>query len=93
MAKKTIKTIKTVFDLTDDEVRFGAKMAQDNAIDQIPEKTVIKEEVVEDLKKEKPQFLYVDKNHHNQAKINSVKRGLKLGEYIEYLIAQDTKIL
>lgn len=93
MAKKTVKTIKTVFDLTDDEVRFGAKTAQNNAIDQIPEKAALKQEVAEDIKKEKPQFLYVDKNHHNQAKINAVKRGLKLGEYIEYLIAQDTKIL
>jgi hypothetical protein len=28
MAKKTVKTIKTVFDLTDDEVKFGAKTTQ-----------------------------------------------------------------
>ena len=50
MAKKTVKT---VFDLTDDEVRFGAKTAQNNAIDQIPEKVVIQQEVIEEAKKRK----------------------------------------
>lgn len=33
--------------------------------------------------------LYVDEEHHSRAKINAVKRGMKLGEYIEWLIRED----
>lgn len=33
--------------------------------------------------------LYVDHDHHIAAKIRAAQRGMKLGEYIEWLIDQD----
>lgn len=39
-------------------------------------------------KKEKPKILYVDAAHHQMAKIQATKKGMKLGSYIEWLIAQ-----
>ena len=43
--------------------------------------------------KEKLMHLYVNKTHHTQAKLNATLRGMKLGEYIEWLIAQDKQSL
>jgi predicted HicB family RNase H-like nuclease len=37
----------------------------------------------------KKMHLYVDEDHHQTAKINAAKRGMKLSEYIEFIIRED----
>lgn len=39
----------------------------------------------------KRKFLYVDEVHHQTAKINAVMKGMKLQDYIAWLIVNDTK--
>ena len=41
------------------------------------------------VKKKDTMNLYVGKSHHQTAKFNAFKRGMKLGEYIEWLIDSD----
>ena len=36
----------------------------------------------------KQMHLYVDEAHHREAKLQALKMGMKLGEYIEWLIEQ-----
>lgn len=42
----------------------------------------------EKKKEGKLMHLYVDEEHHRQAKIKAVQMGMKLGQYIEWLIEQ-----
>ncbi|MBI1227777.1 MAG: hypothetical protein GC192_21260 [Bacteroidetes bacterium] len=84
MAKKR----NSIFDVatSQTEISDAAKKVQKAAIDEIP----VKEEVPTKTEKdEKPRILYVNGIHHRQAKIGSSLRGMKLGEYIEWLIDQD----
>lgn len=37
-------------------------------------------------KAERRKFLYVDVPHHKTAKLNAAKMGMKISEYIEFLI-------
>ena len=83
----------SVFDLPQAEIQQAAKLVQDEAIFTIP---VQKQEVIvapepthEPLKNDKLKIIYVDTNHHAQAKATAAFRGMKLGEYVEYLIEQD----
>lgn len=39
----------------------------------------------------KRKFLYVDEVHHQSAKINAAMKGMKLQDYIAWLIINDTK--
>lgn len=80
MAKKR----KSVFDtdIGKDELNKDAKKVEKEALEPIPDPD-------EDKSGGKLMHLYVDEGHHKQAKIKSVLRGKKLGEYIEWLIDQD----
>ena len=40
-------------------------------------------------KEERPKHLYVSSEYHQQSKIHASIRGMKLREYIEWLIEQD----
>ena len=40
----------------------------------------------EKRKDERPKHLYVDSEHHQKAKLQAVQMGMKLNEYVEWLI-------
>ncbi|MEO1262058.1 MAG: hypothetical protein AAFZ15_24855 [Bacteroidota bacterium] len=89
MAKKR----KSIFEASTSqtEINQAAKNVQKKTIDDIPvkkDKLPPKKE-----KNEKLMHLYVDTMHHRQAKIGATMRGMKLGEYIEWLIDQDKERL
>ena len=48
----------------------------------------IEKRVLNKTEKVEKMHLYVDKEHHRKAKFAALKMGMKLGEYIEYLIEQ-----
>ena len=87
MAKKR----KSIFDTptSSDEINQVAKDVQAKTIEDIP----VKNEPSKPKGNEKPKILYVDGEHHKQAKLNATNRNMKLGEYIEWLIDQDKKSL
>ena len=88
-----------------EEIQTVAKQVQQDTLEQIPPKEKEKKTVARKTKKtqpkkiksvakekpknEKPMYLYVDVEHHRKAKINAAVKGMKLGEYIEWLIDQD----
>ncbi|MEM8529166.1 MAG: hypothetical protein AAGG68_31330 [Bacteroidota bacterium] len=87
MAKKRASIFST--DTSEQEVKKTA---------QAIEKKVLKRPVgrprkPKDQKKEeeKTMNLYVRESLHKVAKINAIKRDMKLGEYIEHLIREDEK--
>ena len=84
------KQRKSIFEVSASqaEISEAAKKAQKEAIDEIPGK---KDErpTQPGGAEEKLMHLYVNIPHHRQAKIGSTLRGMKLGEYIEWLIDQD----
>lgn len=43
-----------------------------------------------DDKTERRKYLYVDETHHRAAKLNAAKMGMKLSEYVEFLIDRHT---
>ena len=47
------------------------------------------ERKVEGKSEGKRKHLYVDEHHHALAKVQAAKRGMKLSDYIEMLIAQN----
>ncbi len=83
----------SVFDLPQAEIQQAAKQVQEDAILTIPspkqETFMTPEPTPESLKNDKLKIIYVDTTHHAQAKATAAFRGLKLGEYVEYLIEQD----
>ena len=79
----------SVFDLPQAEIQQAAKQVQDESMLTIPAK---KQEIVaEPPKNDKLKIVYVDAEHHTQAKATAALRGMKLGEYMEYLIEQGNK--
>ena len=82
------KNRKSIWDVSQDEIRQDAQNEQQKAIGGIPEK---QEEATEAPKAEKLKIIYVDTKHHTQAKTAAAMRGMKLMDYIEYLIEQDKK--
>lgn len=91
MAKKR----KSIFDTPTSatEIQSVAQKVQSESIDEIPKKNDTSSPPEKPEIKEKPMHLYVDKYHHQQSKINAGLRNMKLGEYIQWLIAQDMKQL
>lgn len=79
----------SVFDLPQDEIQQAAKQVQHEATLTIPTKQ--KEIVTEVPTPDKLKIIYVDVRFHTRAKATAALRGMKLGEYIEHLIEQDTK--
>lgn len=88
MAKKRKSFFDT--DTSKEEIEQTAKAVQKEAIEKIPAK---EQDTKEEADTGKLMHLYVDKDHHAQAKINAVRRGKKLGEYIQWLIDQDSNTL
>jgi len=95
MAKKR----KSIFDTdtSNDEIKDAALNVQKETLPS-PDKKEVRakkknEATPSSLPKEgksgKLMHLYVDGNHHKQAKVNATLKGMKLGEYIEWLIEQD----
>lgn len=78
----------SIFDLPQEEVKQVAKQVQEEAMVTIPAKS--SNIVTEAAKTEKLKIIYVDVSYHTKAKATAALRGMKLGEYIEQLIAQDT---
>ena len=102
MAKKR----KSIFDTTtsNEEIKDAALNVQKETLKSSPIKKYkvdLEEEETHPVhvsiqaKKEeksgKLMHLYVDGEHHKQAKVNATLRGMKLGAYIEWLIEQDKK--
>lgn len=84
------KQRKSIFEVSASqaEISEAAKKVQKEAIEEIPAKKG--EPTGQPMgAEEKLMHLYVDTAHHRQAKIGSTLRGMKLGEYIEWLIDQD----
>jgi hypothetical protein len=79
----------SIFDLPQEEVKQVAKQVQDEAMVTIPTKKQTM--VPEATKTDKLKIIYVDVTYHSQAKATAAMRGMKLGEYIEHLISQDTQ--
>jgi hypothetical protein len=79
----------SIFDLPQEEVKQVAKQVQDEAMVTIPTKKQAM--VTEATKTDKLKIIYVDVSYHSQAKATAAMRGMKLGEYIEHLISQDTQ--
>ena len=85
------KNRKSIWDVPQDEIIQHAQNEQQKAIGGIPEK--VQEETPIAPKTEKLKIIYVDAKHHTQAKMTAAMRGMKLMDYIEYLIEQDKKTL
>jgi hypothetical protein len=79
----------SVFDLPQNEIQQAAQQVQKDALITMPMKK--QEPVIEAPKTDKLKIIYVDISYHTQAKATAALRGMKLGEYIEHLIEQDTK--
>lgn len=55
------------------------------------EAKTIERKVLRDKEKksnDRPKHLYVDSAHHQKAKLQAVQMGMKLNEYVEWLIDQ-----
>lgn len=99
MAKKR----KSIFDTTtsNEEIKDAALNVQKETLkgSTIKKYRVDLEEEPRPVKPKKEEksgklmHLYVDSEHHKQAKVNATLRGMKLGAYIEWLIEQDKKNL
>ena len=82
----------SVFDLPQAEIQQAAKQVQEESIVTIPEKKqaiIADEPPPEPSKPDKLKIIYVGTTYHAQAKATAAFRGMKLGEYVEYLIEQD----
>lgn len=77
MAKKRTSVFST--ETPKEEIAKEAKQIEKKALNPKEEKP----------KSGKLMHLYVDEDHHFDAKMKAAKRRMKLGEYIEWLIAQD----
>lgn len=84
------KSRKSIWDVSQDEIKQDAHKEQQKAMGGIPEK---QEEETTAPKAEKLKIVYVDTKHHTQAKATAASRGMKLMDYIEYLIEQDKKVI
>ena len=82
---------KSIWDVSQDEIKQDAQKEQQKAMGGIPEKQ--EEEEITAPKAEKLKIIYVDTKHHTQAKSTAALRGMKLMDYIEYLIEQDKKVV
>jgi hypothetical protein len=91
------KQRKSIFDTqtSEKDIKSAAKEVQEKSIDKIPEKREVIEKTKPKTKPkskkkdEKLMHLYVHETPHTTAKLNAIKRGKKLGEYIEWLINND----
>jgi predicted HicB family RNase H-like nuclease len=82
------KSKKIMGDISQDDIKKNAHKEQQKAMGNISERQL---EETETPKMEKLKIVYVDTKHHSQAKAAAALRGMKLMNYIEYLIAQDKK--
>ena len=91
MAKKR----KSIFDTTtsDNEIKDVALSVQKEALQPAKEVVAPSPKKKRETKERKLMHLYVDNEHHRQAKINATIRGMKLGEYMEWLIDKDRESL
>lgn len=84
------KNSKSIFDSSSapQQIKVAAKKLQKETLEDIPlESKKVKKSTPE--KKDKLSHLYVTTTHHRQAKIKSTVRGMKLQEYIGWLIEND----
>lgn len=86
MAKKRKSIFETA--TSNEEIKNAALNVQKETL---PSKESREEETPKPrkAKKEKLMHLYVSSRHHRQAKLKAITRGMKLGEYIEWLIVND----
>ncbi len=89
MAKKRKSIFETA--TSNEEIKDAALSVQKETLKTGDEKkrSVTPKEKKKTEKEGKLMHLYVDSEHHRQAKINATIRGMKLGEYIQWLIIQD----
>ncbi len=93
MAKKRKSIFETA--TSNEEIKDAALSVQKETLKTGDDKnrSVATKEKQKTEKEGKLMHLYVDSEHHKQAKINATVRGMKLGEYIQWLVNQDNNII